>query len=326
MQRLLHFFIILSVFAATLSPLSAQADDTELYVASNSGTQHARVLILFDNSGSMTTEDVQTGTTTTTTTTPTTTCTGHGFKQTCTTTYTTTTTTTPVYSTRLAVAQEAITNVINSSTNVDWGLAVFNKGATYDSTNTSIGKGGRIVRAVESASDTSSTTDTDDSLKSDILTTISNITANTTTPLSESTYEILRYFSGNTYRYGKWTTTTLTLPYDSNAFTSSGTNYNSPLSQCNYRGYLIIVTDGEPNEDRLADSVFRTNYLGSLSSSELTSFGTCYNYSTKATTTDSSTCTGSNYSLMPAMAGYMKNKDLLTSTTGTQTVTTVVVK
>jgi type IV pilus assembly protein PilY1 len=248
------------------------ADDMELYVAQkDSSTQHARVLILFDESASMSSKM---GT-----------------------------------SNRLAVAKSAIISLMNSTSNVDWGLAVFNLNNSSDTTTISdkTSNGGRIVQAIKSADETSSTSDTDASLKTAIITKINSLTASTNTPLAETMYEIAHYFQGKTYWQGKYNASPV---YDPDAFTSSSSStYKSPLTECNYHDYLIIVTDGAPTVDTAANTLIQNEYVSTLSPTEKAAFGTKFTSSSVS-------------SWMPAVAGYMKNKDLLTNVTGTQTVTT----
>jgi len=284
LKKNLNTFFACCFITAIMQASPTKADDMELYVSENdTTTQHARVLILFDNSGSMSSTS---GT-----------------------------------STRIKVAKSAIENIITNSSNVDWGLATFNYNAGTGQDNTSTtNNGGRIVRAIEGADDTTSTTDTDSSLKTAIISKIESLTASTNTPLSESMYEITHYFQGGSVKWGKWSGTTAqggNPAYDPDALTSSSSStYKSPLSECNYHDYLIIVTDGAPTLDTAANSLITSEYISKLTTSEITAYGTGVSY------IDSNDSNKTKTSYLPVLAGYMKNKDLLSSVTGTQTVTT----
>ena len=75
----------------------------------------------------------------------------------------------------------------------------------------------------------------------------------------------------------------------------------------------MCSSDLFPSHDTTENTLYENNYYANLSTTEKSSFGGKYYYDP-----DNS----SSYSYMPAMTGYMKNKDLLSSTTGTQTVST----
>lgn len=141
--------------------------------------------------------------------------------------------------TRLAVAQRVVTEVIRSSPDIDFGLAVFNN-------NNSTPHGGRIAhRIIENMTGVQRT---------GLVDLVAGLTAPTYTPLCETMYEVYRYFSGDTPLYGNATNPT-NPPRDLNA--QSGGKYISPLGGCQYV-YVILMTDGEPTNDTQANSAIKS--------------------------------------------------------------------
>ncbi|WP_157964650.1 pilus assembly protein [Algibacillus agarilyticus] len=175
---------------------------------------------------------------------------------------------------RLAVAKESITNLINASSNsVDYGLTFFNYN-TNDSNN-----GGRIVNALND-------------YPIDVVSikqNVANVTASTYTPLAESLYEVYRYFSGQSVLYG-YNAGSLTPARDTSAESPLGT-YESPVlgTNCRDQIYVVIITDGEPYYDVAADDAIQALISGD---SELEANGIV------------------NDSYLPALAGYMAKNDL----------------
>ena len=185
---------------------------------------------------------------------------------------------------RIEVAQESVTNLINSSPNVDFGLQVFNRnnrGGNRD--------GGRIVSAIAagtSASHTALLNVVDDEL-----------TAEGSTPLCESLYEASRYFGGKTVEFGS-KETIYTPARDLNAEDPVGT-YKSPFSSCSDKAYVILMTDGAPTNDRDADESVKA--LGIADGYPMSAYSNNY---------------------LAAMAGWMNNNDVNKSVEGKQTVAT----
>ena len=142
----------------------------------------------------------------------------------------------PVQTTRLAVAKEAVTNMIQSVPGVDFGLMVFNQNG-----NSSV-SGGRIVRGIEQSSAASHT---------EIINIVDDLEGTGWTPLCETLYEAKRYFSADTVKYGD--DDTFSRPPMDSSVADSGT-YISPFDECSDVAYVILVTDGEPTRDNDADS------------------------------------------------------------------------
>ncbi|WP_167854828.1 pilus assembly protein [Mangrovimicrobium sediminis] len=136
--------------------------------------------------------------------------------------------------TRLEVAQRVITDFVNTNTSVDFGLGVFNtnSGSSDD--------GGRIVsRIIENMTVSD---------RSNVVNIINNLDGDTWTPLCEATYEVYRYFSGQSVFYGLEQGSTNTGYPARDTAAEDGSNYIAPEVQCD-EIYLIIMTDGAPTND-----------------------------------------------------------------------------
>jgi type IV pilus assembly protein PilY1 len=110
---------------------------------------------------------------------------------------------------RIDVAKQVLTDLINTTEGVRFGLFVFN----YD-------QGGHLVAPC--AADN----------KQSLLTAISGASANGWTPLAETLAEVGLYFAGKPSWY------------------NSGVTYTSPMEVRCQKNYIIIMTDGEPTQDR----------------------------------------------------------------------------
>lgn len=100
--------------------------------------------------------------------------------------------------------------------------------------------------------------------RQDLFATMKTWSADGSTPLSESLYEAVRYFRGDTPVYGGTGdssmegTTTLSGPvFDENGVESTGTRYKSPVdadaANCEAQ-YIIMLSDGNPTSDYDANS------------------------------------------------------------------------
>ncbi|MDD4464220.1 MAG: VWA domain-containing protein, partial [Desulfobacterales bacterium] len=117
---------------------------------------------------------------------------------------------------RISVAKQVITNLINDTDNVRLGLMAFN----YE-------QGGYVRKAIGST-------------KSELVTSVNALTASTWTPLAETLAEAGLYFAGKSSWY------------------NSGT-YTSPIQYRCQKNYIILMTDGEPTHDvdwRLATGAY----------------------------------------------------------------------
>ncbi len=153
---------------------------------------------------------------------------------------------------RIDIAKEVVTNIIDSNPNVDFGLMVFN-------TNTSGGPhGGRVVQGISE--------NMTDSQRITLKSTVTNISAETWTPLCETMYEAYRYFSGGAVYYGddmSSPTPARDLSVENNG------NYISPMGDCQ-QVYVILMTDGQPTYDTAANSLIgNLSGIGSFSGNRL---------------------------------------------------------
>lgn len=112
--------------------------------------------------------------------------------------------------TRIQVAREVLTYIINNTSGVRFGLMQF------DTTTTD--HGGMLLAECGSSKET-------------LLNAVGNLRAVTWTPLSETMVEAWDYFSGSNKSYYR------------------GSKYNSPIEYYCQKNFIILVTDGEPTRD-----------------------------------------------------------------------------
>ncbi|MCF2863164.1 PilC/PilY family type IV pilus protein [Pseudoalteromonas sp. Cnat2-41] len=208
---------------------------------------------------------------------------------------------------KLDVAKESITTVLNATPIVDFGLMVFN--LNYPRENTR--DGGRVIANFGQSN-------------ADIIGEISGIDGETNTPLCETTYEAFRFFAGQSVWYGDDDTncrrnecgfryTGNTPAMDLSAVSNSV--YKSPFSGgCSKEAYIILITDGVPTVDKAADglvsSLVSTTNQPDISDPVVTST-TPYNDDTLST---------SNY--LPNLTHWMHHNDVNTSVDDVQRVST----
>ena len=118
--------------------------------------------------------------------------------------------------TRMQVAKQVATDLVNTVTGVRFGVSEFNPSGP------SSAHGGTVLEACE---------DNSPSHLSDLTSEISGMSASSNTPLAEAYYELTRYFRGMSSYY------------------HSGTNYTSPVQYRCQDNYIIAVTDGYPTYD-----------------------------------------------------------------------------
>lgn len=197
--------------------------------------------------------------------------------------------------TRLEIAKDAISSVISTVPSVDFGLAVYNMNYPSEYNR----DGGRIVAGIKSRTAAEKTA---------LINTITQLPADTNTPLCETLFEAYRYFSGGKIQFGhsdsnyKDASNNIDYTADQPKYDisiESGGSYISPLSKCNKVAHIIYITDGAPVLDDAANDLVKS--LG----------GTAYTYN--------STTKKSSY--LPALAGYMFNNDM-SSADGFQRVIT----
>lgn len=143
--------------------------------------------------------------------------------------------------TRLDVAKDVVTNIINSNPNVDFGLEIFNRNAGINGEDEPP-HGGKIVSKINKNMTIAQ--------RADLTTLVNDLSPLTWTPLCESMYEAYRYFKGLNVGYGN-DEPGVSPNRDLNA-EQNGT-YLSPLGDCQ-EIYVILMTDGIPTNDTDADN------------------------------------------------------------------------
>lgn len=187
---------------------------------------------------------------------------------------------------RLSIAKNTITNLIESAPGVDFGLQIFN----HDHPGEFTRDGGRVAFGIQ---------DMDLTARQRLVDIIQDdVDGETNTPLCETLYEARRYFGGlsvdfgdNDSNYGGYIANTP--PRDTTIENNDGT-YKTPYTGCASDIYVIMITDGAPTRDQAADT-----YI-----SNLPNIGAKYS---------------GNY--LPALAGWMKNNDINANLDGEQTAT-----
>lgn len=182
---------------------------------------------------------------------------------------------------RLDIAQEVVSTIINTNPGIDFGLMEFN----FD-------QGGRVIRRIVENM-------TEDQ-RSSLVDLVNEIDHAGSTPLCESMYEAYRYISGGDvlYGYNRRTGSDSRGVYDvhqRDPLAESNGSYISPATDCAYT-YVILVTDGFPQRDTDATSRIET----------LTG-KTCNRYE-DADGNNTKNC-------LPELAEYMANTDLDNDTT-----------
>ncbi len=123
---------------------------------------------------------------------------------------------------RISVAQQVLTDLIATTENVRFGLMVFN----YE-------QGGRLVAPLDSVNNSSH--------RAALLGAVAGATPAGWTPLAETLVEAGLYFAGQP----SW--------FNTSGFPSgtySGGKYVSPMQERCQKNYIIIMTDGDPTQDR----------------------------------------------------------------------------
>jgi len=173
---------------------------------------------------------------------------------------------------KMELAKEVFTALIDSSPSIDFGLEIFNRNYSNGTKN-----GGKIVEALPDVTQVPRVDNT-----ADLKTTIASLTPDTNTPLCESIYEAYRYFSGSSVFYGD--DDTISPNQDPNAHNSS--IYKSPFDPnktCNDEAFIILISDGNPYQDNEANTLVK-NLTG-----ETTAYEGSY---------------------LPALASWMNNNDI----------------
>ena len=174
---------------------------------------------------------------------------------------------------KLTIAQRVVSELVQTTDAVNFGLMIFNQS-----------QGGRLAFPV---SDMSTGTN-----RTDLVNTINALEGETWTPLAETHYEEMRYYSGQS------------------SYFNAGTNYTSPIQYACQKNYIILMTDGMSTEDR--SPVLET----------ICSSGDCDGdgYEPAGDSRKSYAYQGSDY--LDDMAKYLHDNDMSASLDGTQNVNT----
>jgi len=210
--------------------------------------------------------------------------------------------------TRIETAIRSITDVIETTDGIEVGLEVFN--FNYNEGNSAeLHNGGRVVFGIDQM-----TTANEASLI-DIID--NQLTADTWTPLCESTYEAYQYFSGKSVDYGDDAHHSTTPKADANVI-DGDKKYKTPFDECTEQAYIILITDGEPTYDTHADSKITTLKSIDTDGSEVTFLGEHDEFDNSSYNDEKL----STASYLPALAGWMNNYDVNLNIDGIQKVST----
>ena len=135
------------------------------------------------------------------------------------------------YKTRLEIVQDVATDLLDTISDVNVGLAYFNRNT--DTSN----DGGRIAYAIEDI----------ETARGPIQAVINGLVPDGNTPLAETLYETAQYFTGGKVTYGTASVAESREPGDSSL-------YHSPIDYNCQKNFIVFLTDGEPTRDDAADS------------------------------------------------------------------------
>lgn len=136
-----------------------------------------------------------------------------------------------VEKTRLQIAKEVITELVQTTTGVRFGIMIFN-----------YSEGGRLIADI---------IERDASGIATLVSQINKITADTWTPLAETLAEAGLYFAGKK----SWANSSNTV-----GMLQKSTTYKSPIDLRCQKNYVIIMTDGEPTMDK-GSILTRADYI-----------------------------------------------------------------
>lgn len=212
---------------------------------------------------------------------------------------------------RFDTAIRSITNVIETTDGIEFGLEIFNY--NYNGDN----NGGRVVYGIKEMTSSN---------EASLISMIDNdLTAFTWTPLCEATYEAQQYFAKKVVEYGDDAKSS-SRPRADSTVVSSG-KYITPFNECTDKAYIILITDGEPTYDTDADTKITAltskepngvDADGDPAFKNITFTGTHEDFD-NSTYNDDDLDTAS---YLPALAGWMNRYDVNLSLDGVQTVST----
>jgi type IV pilus assembly protein PilY1 len=203
---------------------------------------------------------------------------------------------------KLKIAKDTINNLLESAPSVDFGLQLFN----LDFPSDGYRDGGRIVSGIQEMTDANRTA---------LIDTISSISGETNTPLTESLFEAYRYLAGKSVLFGN-NDSDYSSWYDGNqpprdTSIEAGGNYISPYNNCANEIYVILITDGKPTQDHAADTNSNNVSETFTPITGLPQMGASFDFGSNSTT------------YLPALSQWMHENDINNnSADGTQIVTT----
>lgn len=228
--------------------------------------------------------------------------------------------------TRLQIAKDVLTSITGSINGARIGLMSFNQMEKDVPTGALVGNssGAHLVRAVK---------DLDTAQRSALKTGINNLSASSATPLTESLYEAYLYFKGDTPLFGgsayqakeaknsprNGTTFYVTDGIDLSSDALSSGKYKSPITDTCQENFVILVSDGAPENDLGADSaILALPDVNGVTISQGGATGQFLN-------TDGNPfgpTDGGNYVLLDELSHYMARVDASASKDGEQFVKT----
>ncbi|WDE14172.1 pilus assembly protein [Thalassomonas haliotis] len=147
---------------------------------------------------------------------------------------------------RLDIAKDTVTDLIESAPSIDFGLQIFNHNHSGEYTR----DGGRVVFGIQESTEAA---------RQELIDIITlELDAETNTPLCETLYEARRYFGGLSVDFGDNDSNRgsrykgNTPPRDTSV--EDNKTYIAPYTGCSNQVYVILITDGQPTRDLAADT------------------------------------------------------------------------
>jgi len=148
---------------------------------------------------------------------------------------------------RLTIAKNTISNLIESTPSVDFGMQIFNHNHSGEFTR----DGGRVIFGIQNM---------DFDARQNLIDLVQDeVDAETNTPLCETLYEAAQYFGGKPVKFGDDDSDRdrsyvgNTPPRDTSI--ENGGSYLTPFDGCTKELYVLMITDGAPTRDLAADAL-----------------------------------------------------------------------
>ncbi len=184
---------------------------------------------------------------------------------------------------RISVMQDVIEELVTNTTDINIGLMRFSNDSD----------GGMVAEPIGDIENN----------RADFITALNAMTDSGGTPLSETYYESVMYYQGNSVDYG-----TNSQPFASVASSRSGGRYISPIANECQKNFTILLTDGDPTNDSLSST--RLSRVGVSSCS-----GNCLDEIAEAiATNDQSSSLSGDQVISTYTIGFAIDKPLLEDT------------